>query len=222
MKAFLLFCLIILPSALLISQVNTYSSRADSDPKAVALLDKLRGHVQKERLQVDFELSITMPESAPEIQKGTFVMQGTMYHITTEGYEIWCDGVSRWVHDKAAREVQWYHAGKESENLSPVALFLDVTGDQYISVMSGTTQAGGVTAEVIELKPVDRYAEISKLRLTVSRDGKPVNLEIFEKSSARTVLNVQKLTTPDARPDTYFRFNPAAYPGVHIEDLRID
>jgi outer membrane lipoprotein-sorting protein len=204
------------------AQTNQYLSRADSDPQAITLLDKLQEQLAKELLAMDFELTLQLPEEDPILQKGKYQQQGKMYRISTNLIEIWSDGVTRWVLDKEAKEVSVYSEKATGEQLSPTAMFLEITGDQYIAVVSGSAEMKGGTAHIIELKPTDRNSDVSKLRVTLYSDGKPAKLEIMEKSSARTTLVISAMRTPEKTTASYFTFSKGDYPGVHIEDLRID
>jgi outer membrane lipoprotein-sorting protein len=203
------------------AQNNQYLTRADSDPQALALLDKLEDQLEQERLSIDFGMSVIHPAEKPFTQKGKLIQQGDKFRIITDDIQIWCDGDSRWIYSKASNEVNLY-SEKEGEELSPINLISEYTGDKYVAIVSESDQVRSIPVEVIELKPVDRDSDIAKIRLSLQKDGKPVRLEIFEKSATRTVSEIYKISTPEKQADAYFIFNKADFPGVHVEDLRID
>ncbi len=203
------------------AQTNQYLTRADSDPDALSLLDKMESQLKQDRLLVEFEMSIIHPAEKPFTQKGKLIQQGDKFRIVTDDIEIWCDGESRWIFTKASNEVNLY-SEKDGEELSPINLISEYTGDKYVAVITGTDQIRSIAVQVVELKPVDRNSEIAKIRLSLQNDGKPMRLEILEKTSSRTVSDIYKIGTPEKQTDTYFTFNKADYPGVHLEDLRID
>lgn len=216
--ALILICLTI-PS---IAQTNQYLSHADSDPAALDLLDKLKAYLQKDRLTVDFGMSITHPAEEAIVTKGQYFQQGKKFRINTEDLQMWCDGNSRWVYMKNANEVNLYSAHDDDDIVNPVTVFTQYTSDAFISVITGSDHVREIPVQVIEIKPVDRDSEIAKLRLFVKSDGRPVRLEIMEKMALRTALDVYEIATATKQEDAFFTFNKNEFPGVHIEDLRID
>ena len=205
-----------------IAQTNQYLTHLDSDPAAIDLLDKLKSYLSNERLTVDFGMSITHPAEEPIVTKGTFVQQGKKYRITTGDLQMWCDGTSRWVYMIDANEVSLYSAADDDDIVNPVSVFTQYTGDEYIAVVTGSEHVREIPVQVLEIKPVDRDSEIAKLRLFVKTDGRPVRLEIMEKTALRTALDIYGISTHAKQEDTFFTFNKTEFPGVHVEDLRID
>ncbi|HLF64655.1 MAG TPA: outer membrane lipoprotein carrier protein LolA [Saprospiraceae bacterium] len=203
------------------AQTNQYLTREDSDPQALSLINKLEAQLNQDRLSLEFEMSISHPADEAIQQKGRFIQQGDMYRIIAEDVEIWCNGKLRWTYSKDANEVNLY-AATDGDALGPISLLAEYTGDQYVAILSGSDQIRSLPVQVIELKPVDRNSEIAKIRVSVQNDGKPVRIEIMEKTATRTVTDFYKIGIPETHPESYFTFNKADYPGVHVEDLRID
>ena len=218
----LLSVLVVLVFALNVhAQDNQFLTRADSDPQALSLLEKLKQQLNQERLAVEFEMTISYPAEKPIVQKGKLIQQKEQFRITSTDYEIWSNGESRWIYQRKENEVNLYSAG-DGDEMSPLNLIEEYTGDQYVAVINATDQIRGFAVQVIELKPIDRASEVAKIRLSLQENGKPVRFEIFEKSAARTVTDIMKISVPENQTAAYFTFNKAEYPGVHVEDLRID
>lgn len=203
------------------AQDNQFLTRADSDPQALSLLEKLRQQLNQERLAVEFEMTISYPAEKPVVQRGKLIQQKEQFRVTSTDFEIWSNGETRWIYERKENEVNLYSAG-DGDEMSPLNLIEEYTGDQYIAVINATDQIRGLAVQVIELKPIDRTSEVAKIRLSLQENGKPVRFEIFEKNSARTVTDILKISVPDNQTSAYFTFNKAEYPGVHVEDLRID
>ena len=204
------------------AQKNQYLSESDSDPQAAALLKKMQGVFQDAPVQLSFRMTLSYPGEDPIVQNGMLVQQGNMYYVKTEETQIWCDGALRWIMMEGTREVNLYSA-KDDEHPGPTGLISEYTGDGFVAAMAGEEHPPGQAKRLlIELKPVDRNSEIAKVRIAAKQNGEPVKMEIFEKSATRTVLEVEALSRPAARGASYFTFDKTKYPGVHIEDLRID
>jgi outer membrane lipoprotein-sorting protein len=86
-----------------------------------------------------------------------------------------------------------------------------------------TEEPVGYDEKSIEFKPLDKYSDYVKVRLTLKGDtGSPVRVELFEKGGTRTDLLITKISEAENFPADHFVFNPTAYPDIRIEDLRID
>jgi hypothetical protein len=144
-----------------------------------------------------------------------------MYHVDTEDVGIWCNGRLRWVYLKADREVSLYSAGNDDLD-GPLQLIGNYTGDHFVAAVTATRQDDGKVISDVELKPVDRGSPVAKVRLSLTGDGLPVEVFILEKSGTRTVMHIKDILVPARQTEAYFTFDPDHYPGVHVEDLRID
>ena len=58
-----------------------------------------------QQFTVNFDFTVTIGGETPPDAKGKALIQDECYHIESPVYEIWCDGESRWIIDKDAREV---------------------------------------------------------------------------------------------------------------------
>jgi outer membrane lipoprotein-sorting protein len=203
------------------AQTNQYLSSTDSDPEAVALLRKLQDQLQKDRLAIDFDMTVTYPGEEPVKYNGQIFQQGKMYRVQSDQMQIWSNGQLRWIYDKSANEVSLYSANEDAFN-GPLSLLSEYSTDKYVAIVTTKEQIRSLYTQALELKPVDRNSDIAKVRLFLQPDGKPVRIEVMEKSGMRTMSDVLKISTPEKKAETYFTFNKADYPNVHVEDLRID
>lgn len=213
--------LVVLFSVHLSAQTGQYLTREDSDPEAVQLLDKMHALLAQEALSLRFEMTVTYPAEDPVSHTGSLIQQGNMYHISTDDAEIMSDGKLRWVYFREANEVNIYTAHEEDLQ-GPLGLVGEFTGDQFIAGITGTEVQNGKTLNLIELKPADRNSPLSKVRLAIDDTGHLTSAHIFEKSGGRTEMRVLKLQRIDKRLTSAFTFDTSKYPGVHVEDLRID
>jgi outer membrane lipoprotein-sorting protein len=204
------------------AQSQQFLSNEDSDPNAVQLLEKLYQKLNSGPVSLDFDITVSYPAEEPLVQQGSMVQQGNMYRIQTDEADIWCNGALRWIMVKGTQEASLYSAADDT-SIGPAGMIAEYTGDGFIAAVTGEEKQPGKQKHLlIELKPVDRNSHIAKVRITVEESGNPIRMEIFEKNAARTVLNVKSITHPKAQQIAYFTFDKAQYPGVHIEDLRID
>lgn len=211
---------------LLLFSMLSYSqliSQIIQDEDALTMVQQLEKKYNGfESLEVQFNLTIDIPEEDPILQTGRMIQKGNAYIIQSEAQDIYSDGQSVWVHLKDDNEVQ-INDVEEGEpsltNLSPkgiLAMFDESTYEYAIVKKEGKTQQ-------IEFKPMDQDSEFSKIRISV--DAKSISLldtKVFYKDGMRTTLEVGDVRTNQNYDSSQFMFDAAAHPGVYIEDLRID
>ena len=70
---------------------------------------------------------------------------------------------------------------------------------------------------------MDRDSEYSKMRIQVNQKANRMKtMKIFAKDGSRYTMEVDAVTPNYKVSEEFFTFNPSNYPGIHIEDLRID
>ena len=202
------------------AQDNTYSTSADSDPEATALLDLMERYLAElTSIESEFTMDIQYPEADVQRIKGTLDQEEAKYRIETSEYILLCDGGTRWVHDIVNKEVTIYNA--DTSELTTPTDYLTLYQDEQFAYRLLDQTSNEFSA--IEFKPLDKYSDYAKLRLTLkSADGAPVALEVFEKGGGTIVITIDSLQQGAAKDIEWFRFDESAYPGVHVEDLRID
>ncbi|MBK9254766.1 MAG: outer membrane lipoprotein carrier protein LolA [Saprospiraceae bacterium] len=219
--------LILLPLSLTIrSQNATFSSKKDIDPKAKQILDKLKKQYDSYKtMEVKFELTLELPGQSPEIQKGSVIQDGKKYQVKMNDQEIYADGKNVWVYLKKNKEVQISDMDETggSDVMSPKQMLRLYETENFVYAITAEKNDGGKQVVDIEFKPLDKKSEYTKMRLSVDKkENKMLSLHIFSRDGSRYTLKVNDILSNKTYDPTIFSFNPKAYPGVHIEDLRID
>ena len=220
-----IFLLAVFFSPFLISGQSTMSSKKDNDPKAKAILDKLKKQYDSYKsMEVKFDLVMEFPNQPAENQKGTVIQDGKKFNVKMNDQEIYSDGKTVWVYLKKNKEVQISNADEnDGDMLSPKQMLrLYEKGNYVYAIVEERTENGKKVAD-IEFKPLDKKTEYSKMRLTVDKSAnKMLSLRIFSKDGSKYTLKVSDIIPNKTYEPGIFAFNPKAFPGVHIEDLRID
>ena len=165
-------------------------------------------------------MKISIPGEDPIKNIGTFEQDGPKYVIDIESYRIVCDGTVRWIYMADQNEVNIYDAKTDGPS-TPIDYLQIYHSQDFVYRIS--QDEVGYDEKSIEFKPLDRYSDYIKVRLTLKADtGSPVRVELFEKGGTRTDLRITRIEEAKNFPDGHFVFTPAAYPDIHIEDLRID
>jgi outer membrane lipoprotein-sorting protein len=216
---FLFLCILLLLAPYIHSQSET------NDPKATAILDKVKERFNSlPQFEMSYQLKLQFPEQPEEIQKGSILKKGTSFRVINEMQTIVCDGKTLWVHLKDIEEIQIMDATDESlaGMLDPETFLSEFVDGQFIYGLTYDGSEGGKNVQKIEFKPMDPTSEYSKLRLTLDKSRNDIlSLESFQKDGSRytiifNTLNPQPVVSADA-----FRFDPKKFPGTHVEDLRM-
>ncbi|MBK8623652.1 MAG: outer membrane lipoprotein carrier protein LolA [Saprospiraceae bacterium] len=208
------------------SQNNTYTKKNDSDPKAKVLLDKLKKTLDSySSVEMKFTLTLEFPKKTPEVQKGNLIQAGKKFFVKMDQQDVYCDGKTTWVHFKKNKQVQVsdYDESGGGGFLSPKELLnMYQTGKFVYSITEQRTEKGSSMVD-IEFKPLDAKSEFSKMRLTVNKTAnKVISLRVFSKDGSRYILFLDSIIPNQKYDPSTFVFNAKSFPGVRVEDLRID
>ncbi len=205
---------------------NTMLSSKDSDPNAKVILDKMKKlYDSYKTIEVNFEMELELPGQTNELQKGLFIQDGNKYQIKMKDHEVYSDGKSVWIYVKKNKEVQLTDIDNSDSDkfLSPKQMMRVYESGKYVYKIIEERKVNGQLFTDIEFKPLDKKAEYSKMRLTVDKkSNKMVSLRVFSKDGSKYTLKINDLISNKKYDSAIFAFNTKAYPGIHIEDLRMD
>lgn len=117
------------------------------------------------QLTAQFDFSYTTEGDIPMTGKGTAVIQDNCYHATVAGFDIWCDGESRWIIDNESKEVI----------IEPAEPLLELV--QNLDVKQQGSNINGATFNLEDGTPV-------KLDIKNYKQTAPVNL-LFKYDTSR-------------------------------------
>lgn len=196
-----------------------------NDPKAKKILDRLKADYENlKTCSMDFKLTIEIPEENAEIQEGSLLQKGDKYKVELKEQAIYCDGESIRVHLKNNNEVQINDMDFEDENmLSPKELMKLYESGEYIYMLSFVGNKDGISVQQIEFKPVDPDSEYSKMRMTIDKkEGTMRQMKVFSKDGSKFTMDIEDMVSNQSIDENAFVFDSSKFPGIHIEDLRID
>lgn len=155
-----------------------------------------------------------------DTKKGTFLMKGPKYHITLTGQEIICDGKTVWTYIKDANEVQVSNFNASEQSISPTKLFTNFYDKEYSYRYIGTRKVSGKACNVIEMMPVNKAKQFTKVELAIDNNSTIAGGNIFEKNGNQYQYEVSGFTANAALADNQFSFDAKLHPGVEVVDLR--
>jgi outer membrane lipoprotein-sorting protein len=216
MKRFLLISSLLLIFA---SVVN-----AQQDPKAKQILDKVSQVTKSYKtVQIDFSFNLNNPKTkTSETNTGWVALKGNNYrlHMPALGMDVYSDGKTTWSYLPSSNEVNITEADPESDAaLNPANLFtIYERGFKYTFV--NEESVAGKPAYVIDLIP-EKPKESTKVRLFIDKTKYEILKAIsYNKDGNIYTLTLTNMKTNQNLADDFFKFNPAKYPKVQINDMR--
>lgn len=208
------------------AQSGQMLSAADNDPKATKILSTIRAEYDSfKSMEADFDLTIELPEQEKEVQKGKVIQQGDKFFLDIDQQAIYNDGNYVWLHVKKNNEVQINDPdmGDDTELLSPTDMLTIYESGDYVYSITDSPVVGGKKMTQIDFKPLDRDSEYFKISLVVDKaQNKMHEMKVFSKDGSRFTLKINNIVTNRQYEPSTFTFDESKWPGIHIEDLRID
>jgi outer membrane lipoprotein carrier protein len=210
------------------AQKGAFTDNTDNDPKAKALLDKLKTKYDKYlALEIAVKLTIEIPDSDAEVIEGKMVQSGEKYRIEMGDHIIISDGKELWTVMKQNQVVQLSNADEKDEDeesivMSPKDLMNIYDSGDYIYALTNEAKEDGRVIQQIEFKPTDGDSEYFKMRLTVDKEKKTIaRIKIFSKDGSRYTLAINKMRTNKIYDSTYFKYDKSICPECEIEDVKM-
>jgi outer membrane lipoprotein-sorting protein len=212
---------------LLISSIisSLYGQQAsDSDPAAKKILQNLKqAYDSYKSMEINFDLTLNLPDQAPEKQKGYVIQNGDKYKLELEQQAVYCNGKTVWVHLKDNNEVQINDVEETTDDsfLTPQDMLSIYESEDFYYAITNNFSKKGKEYNSIEFKPLQENSEYTKMRILVNTTENQIsNMEIFSRDGSKYTLEVNSFNINKDFPNTFFNFQSANYPGIHIEDLR--
>ncbi len=226
MKNILFSLIAICMTCTLFAQNNTFVQTEDSDKASNAILNEMKANYNAfKSIEADFTLTIEIPEQDPEIQKGTISQQGEAYNLVLESQAIISNGKTLWYHVISNNEVQINDVDPDMDDgmLSPNNFLKFYDPENFICAPVIAGKENGSSVRWIELKPTDPEAEYFKLRLSIDvKKPELRQIKAFSSDGSRYTFQLNKLTPNKAFDKSLFAFDSSKFPGIQVEDLRMD
>jgi len=225
MKQFLSFILFLgITNIMWAQSATTYKSKAESDPQAKAVLDKLRQKYEAfKTMEVELSIKMEVPGSDEEIQKWKMAQSGDNYRLEIPGMEVISNGEAMWVHQIRNKEVQINDVEEDNEDMMSPQTFMKLyEREDLIYALVNEYVEKGVLIQQVEFKPTDKdESEYSKIRLTIDKKKNNIKrIKVFSRDGSRYTAELTKFSPNANFPAGHFAFDASKFPGVHVEDLR--
>ena len=188
----------------------------------------LTAFVEKINDSASFEMAFTLAVESPakgllHQSEGVLLCSGDRYRLTTDESDVYCDGRSKWICNKATNEVyiQYVTDDEPTDFADNPLRWLASSRQRFSERQKGDRRlANGRTLVDLELTPKRQPSTCTSIILTLDVDSAwPQAIRYITKNAAYTI-RVTRIT-PDVEVfDGYFAFPKHQYPGIEIIDLR--
>ncbi|MEO6131967.1 MAG: outer membrane lipoprotein carrier protein LolA [Saprospiraceae bacterium] len=199
---------------------SQYLTSKDSDSEALQVLTKASEGFKSRNVRLTFTLKMTLPGKAAETSEGILFQAGKNYRLELKDYIIMSDGITRWVYLKSPNEVNIYNESNGQDWISPQDFLELYTSKDLVFVLTSNKSDG---TAIIEAKPLKgRFEDYSKFTIGI-KNGSLSYINGLSNDGTRQEMTITNVTNPvtwDAAK--LFTFHAETFPGVQIEDLRLD
>ncbi|MDT8401207.1 MAG: outer membrane lipoprotein carrier protein LolA [Bacteroidales bacterium] len=197
-----------------------FSLSAQIDPVAKGILDKFsNAALSSPSVEMKFTLRIEDKiEGTEQVSDGHVVFRENMYMLQLPENIIWYDGSSMWTLSPEVNEVTVTlpDPGEDIFITSPSSLFDMYKGDFKYRMLEELPEGS-----LIDLYPGDpSTTDFSIIRLLIDKQNRLVSAEYRRKDGIDIFIDVLDYNLGKSYPDSFFSFDPSAYPGVDIIDMR--
>jgi outer membrane lipoprotein carrier protein len=194
-----------------------------NDPKAKVLLDAV-SKMYKSYASIQANISLTTNNTAQNkttTQTGSVYLKGEKYKMVMGKQEVFCDKQSVWTYLKDINEVQINDYEANKEEITPSNMFTIYQND-FNYMMNGEEVVDKTNCAIVDLMPKDKSKPFFKVRIWIDKNAKYIKrMKVFDKNGTHYIYQVTSFNSKANLEDSFFKFDAAKHPGVHIEDLRM-
>lgn len=222
-----IFILLFAPLSMTIVRAQPTAVKADlTDAKAKSLLDKVKkqydGYASLESIfKIEYKLA---EQPKPEIMSGKIYQQGNSFRAEMGKDFVIGNGQIIW--QKAGNAVQIKSASsKDADDLmTPKTLIRMYEKKEFTFGVTGESAEGwSKKATILTGKPTNRRSEFTKIVLAIDqKTNHIVSVTAFGKDQSRSKVSLEPPVLNQKYNDSMFNFDKSKYPGVKVQDLRVD
>lgn len=181
---------------------------------AKAILDKVSSKL-KDNKGISANFSYTTKDRKNIVRgskKGEVLIKGQKYYLKQGETEIYSDGTKNWNYDGES-EVTVSEVDEDSKAFSPQKFLSNFYDKDFTYNL--VSSAGNY--HQIELTPVDKRKNFKKVTVFVDKAKNMVTkAQVLDKSDNTVEFSLSNINTSASIPDSKFRFDEKAHPGVEV------
>jgi outer membrane lipoprotein-sorting protein len=162
-----------------------------------------------------------VPKKVHDLQIGTLMYSGEQYHLQMGDFDVYCDGINKWIYNELVEEVSIFPAEEVVEMTDNPLKYILNNGDNFRYRPAKHLVQKGKKVISIDLIPKSKNAVYTMVNLQVEKETLlPVQLTYKMKDGQRYIIDVNQIDTNIAVKSFSFSFPAHLYSGITINDLR--
>lgn len=197
-----------------------------NDPKAKKILDEVSAKTKTyTSIVAEFSVKVENKKTGTnDTQQGKISIKGNKYKLEISNQTVISDGKTSWTVLKDANEVQVnaVDAKQKDGAITPDNIFtIYETGFKY-EFAKEEVQKSGAVIQYVKLFPLDvKKRNFHTALLSIDKKKKQItSLKILGKDGNDITYTIKTFVPNSEIADAAFTFNPKAYPGYEVIDLR--
>lgn len=193
-------------------------SWAQYDPDALAVLDAMSSKYKKVPAFSASFTQVLKNEMAgmDESISGKITVKDNMYKLEIAGQEIYNDGDNIWTFNGEIQEVTVAPNEPEEQEINLNNIY-DIYKDGFKYILLSENDNGN---RIIDLDPIDRSKSYYKIRMGIDQKDALKFFTVFEGSGNQYTYKIDSFKEESSLDNSFFTFNPDAYPDVEVIDFR--
>ncbi len=226
LRNILVLTLFFTPLSITMIEAQPTSVNSETDPKAKILLDKVKKQYDGYgSLESNFKLEYKLAEQPkPETMSGKVYQQGDNFRAEMGKDFVIGNGDMIW--QKSGNTVQIKSANSKDVDdlMTPKTLLRMYEKKAFIFGITGESAEGwSKKATILTGKPTNRRSEFTKIVLAIDqKTNNIVSVTAFGRDQSRSKVTLEPPVVNHNYNVSMFNFDKSKYPGVKVEDLRID
>lgn len=220
-----IFFLLLVQTTLVSAQQNQYLKPGDSDPEAIVVLNDMSDKLAEwGTVEIKFSFEYLMTDGSKILEDGTILQRDDKFRFEMGEQLVVSDGNYQWYYIKKRNEVQINDFDGEGQQMSPTYFLNFHRSGEYVFAITNQSKAkNGHTIVRVDFKPINDFSEYSKIGLDLDKDTNlPVSMLVVLKEGGRYIFKDLHFSSGKNISDQSFGFDASKYPGIYIEDLRLD
>lgn len=202
------------------------SVKSETDPKAKVLLDKVKGKYDSySSVESKFKLEFKQAEQPkPEVISGKIYQQGDNFRAEMGSDFVMGNGQMIWQKSGNAVQIKSANSKDADDLMTPKTLIRMYEKKEFIFGITGESSEGwSKKATILTGKPTNRRSEFTKIVLAIDqKTNNIVSVTAFGRDQSRSKVSLDAPSVNQKYNTSMFNFDKSQYPGVKVQDLRID
>ena len=201
---------------------KTKVQAGSGDARSKVLLKEMSKHYRSMK-SMEAQVALEMEGGAgqkKEKRKGKLFLRGRKFRIDMGEQLLISDGKISWTYLKEMNEVSISLYEPTPDQITPDNLFT-LYEKGFNSFMDSENGGDRDGIAQIDLIPQNKSVSYFKVRLTVHKGSRQIQKAIvFDKSGVQYAYSITAFKANPVLKEDLFAFNPKAYPGVEVVDMR--